>query len=69
MAGGRRPGQATVRTTVAFSRETWEHLDHVSRETRRTLSEVVEWYVLRGVATGVPIPRDDLALYRDSVLT
>ena len=65
----RRPGPATVRTTVVLSRETWSHLDHVSRESRRTLSEVVEWYVLRGMETGVPLPPDALALYRDEVLS
>lgn len=53
---------------MTFSRETWSYLDHVSRESRRSLSDVVEWYVLRGIGTGVPLPPDALALYRDEVL-
>ena len=65
---GRRSGPATKRTTVAFSRETWGYLDRVFRESRRTLSEVVEWYVLRGVAAGGSLPPDPLVVYRDEVL-
>ncbi len=64
----RRPGHATKRTTVTFSTETWSYLDHVSRETHRTLSEVVEWYVLRGVETWISVPKNDLGAYRDVVL-
>lgn len=60
--------ESRKRTTVSLSVETWATLDKVARDSGRSISEVIEWMVLRGVEAGFNVPKSDLVLFRDRVL-